>query len=209
MSSGPAPTRITNTRMAYRTEHPNGIAVRLLHSYSNTFTGAGGPQELITRAISGERHPAISASDLASARQLREREVDQLVARYLDVRNMRQVAREWQISRTTVAKHLADRGIDTSRRMNGTEVAEAARLYAEGWSSIRIGQRLGFDNHTVLAALRGAGAEIRSPAASRRAPSTSGRGLVAQPTRQEVLGRSKYREETPFRTIDLEGPSLV
>ena len=90
---------------------------------------------------------------------------------------MRQVAREWQISRTTVAKHLADRGIDTSRRMSETEIADALRLYAEGWSSIRIGQRIGFDNHTVLEALRSAGAEIRVPAAARNATSTVRQGL--------------------------------
>ena len=141
--------------------------VRLLHSYSNTFTGTGDPQELIARTTSGERHSATTASGLASARQLREREVDRLVERYLEVRNMRQVAREWQISRTTVAKHLADRGIDTSRRMNATEIIDAVRLYADGWSSIRIGQRLGFDNHTVLDALRRAHAPIRPPASAR------------------------------------------
>lgn len=141
--------------------------MRLLHSYSNTFTVTGGPQELIVRATRGERHPAATAGAPASARQLREHEVDRLVARYLEVRNMRQVAREWRMSRTTVAKHLADRGIETSRRMSETEVTEAARLYAEGWSSIRIGQHLGFDNHTVLDALKAAHVTIRPPAAAR------------------------------------------
>lgn len=49
------------------------------------------------------------------ARQLRDAETDQLVQRYLKVRNMREVAREFRLSRTTVAKLLAKRGIDTSR----------------------------------------------------------------------------------------------
>lgn len=71
------------------------------------------------------------------------------------------------MSRTTVAKHLADRGIDTSRRMSGTQIADAVRLYADGWSSIRIGQHLGFDNHTVIAALRAAEITIR-PALGRK-----------------------------------------
>lgn len=44
--------------------------------------------------------------------------------------------------------------------MSATEITEAARLYADGWSSIRIGQHLGFDNHTALSALRTSGATI-------------------------------------------------
>lgn len=70
-------------------------------------------------------------------------------------------------ARTTVAKHLAVRGIGTSRRMNTAEVETATRLYAEGPSSIRIGQQLGFDNHTIPTALRGAVVSLRQPAAAR------------------------------------------
>jgi len=56
------------------------------------------------------------------ARQLRDAETDQLVQRYLEVRNMRQAAREFGISRTTVAKLLTERGVDTSRGMKPSEV---------------------------------------------------------------------------------------
>lgn len=93
---------------------------------------------------------------MGRARQLRAAEADQLVRRYLEVRNMRQVAREYRMSRTTVAKLLTERGIDTSRGMK-----PAVRLYEDGLSSIVIGKRLGFDNHSVLKALRGAGVSIR------------------------------------------------
>jgi hypothetical protein len=87
--------------------------------------------------------------------------LDALVARYREIRNMRQLAREFRMSRTTVAKHLADRGIDTSKGMLPADVEQAVALYAEGYSSITIGKRLGFDNHTVLKALRDAGVVIR------------------------------------------------
>lgn len=97
------------------------------------------------------------------ARQLREREVDELVARYDEVRNMRQVAREFRVSRTTVAKVLAIRGVATSRRMSSVEITLAAELYEQGESSGTIGRKLGHDNHTVLRALRAAGVEIRPP----------------------------------------------
>ena len=75
---------------------------------------------------------------------------------------MREVAREFQMSRTTVAKHLADRGIDTSRGMKPADAKEAAELYAEGLSSIVIGKQLGFDNHTIIKALRQQDAPIRT-----------------------------------------------
>ncbi|WP_460530361.1 hypothetical protein [Humibacter ginsengiterrae] len=96
-----------------------------------------------------------------SAKQLRESEVDALVARYQQSRNMREVAREFRVSRTTVAKYLAARGIGTSRRMKPTDVDRAVTLYGEGLPSSVIGQRLGFDNHTILKALREQGVQIR------------------------------------------------
>jgi hypothetical protein len=80
---------------------------------------------------------------------------------YREVRNMRQVAREFRMSRTTVAKHLANRGVDTSRGMKPADITRAVELYAEGLSSIGIGKQLGFDNHTVLSALRAQGVPIR------------------------------------------------
>ena len=66
---------------------------------------------------------------------------------------MRQVAREFRVSRTTVAKLLAERGIETFRSMKPAEVERAVRMYKAGLSSIQIGKQLGFDNQTILNAL--------------------------------------------------------
>lgn len=41
------------------------------------------------------------------------------------------------------------------------DVIDPMELYAEGLSSINIGKQLGFDNHTVLSALRAQGVPIR------------------------------------------------
>ncbi len=101
------------------------------------------------------------------ARQLRHAETEQLVQRYLEVRNMREVAREFRVSRTTVAKLLDERGIDTSPGMTKADRETAARLYAQGLSSGQIGKQLGFDNHTILNAIRNAGITVRQPAAMR------------------------------------------
>ena len=66
------------------------------------------------------------------------------------------------MSRTTVAKHLGERGIMTTKSMSAEQAARAIELYNDGLSSIVIGKQLEFDNHTIIKALREAGIEIRS-----------------------------------------------
>ena len=73
----------------------------------------------------------------------------------------------FQLSRTTVARILKDHGIDASRRMSESEKSKAAELYERGQSSSAIGKQLGYDNHTILRALRRRGVSIRL-AANRR-----------------------------------------
>ncbi|MBB5617634.1 hypothetical protein [Microcella frigidaquae] len=65
------------------------------------------------------------------------------------------------MSRTTVARILTEHGIDASRRMTDAQISAAAALYGQGLSSAAIGQRLGFDNHTILKALRARSVAIR------------------------------------------------
>ena len=67
------------------------------------------------------------------------------------------------MSRTTVAKHLSGRDIVTTKSMSAEQIARAVALYADGLSSIVIGKQLGFDNHTIIAALRSMGVSIRPP----------------------------------------------
>jgi hypothetical protein len=95
------------------------------------------------------------------ARQLRAVEVDTLVARYEEVGSVNAIAHEYQVTRQTVAKLLAERGIETIRRMSATDVAIATDRYTLGDSAATIGRRLGFAPHTVLSALRAAGVPIR------------------------------------------------
>lgn len=135
--------------------------MRLLHFYSNHVAVATSPLELADRAGRSRRATSDTSAPVRSAKQLREHEIDVLVARYRELRNMRQVAREFRMSRTTVAKHLANRGIDASRGMKPADIDRAVDLYAEGLSSMSIGKQLGFDNHTILSALRAEGVPIR------------------------------------------------
>lgn len=136
--------------------------MHLLQVYSNPSRSTTSPQELLFRSGQSERPDEEPAAPVRRARQLRDAETDQLVRRYLEVRNMREVAREFRMSRTTVAKLLAERGVDTSRGMKSAEVKQAVRMYREGLSSVTIGKQLGYDNHTVLNRLRRAGVRIRT-----------------------------------------------
>jgi len=147
--------------------------VHLLQVYSNPAPGVVSPQELISRSTSRKRQKDTRAT-LRRARQLRAEEAELLITRYLAVRNIRTVAREFQVSRTTVARILTEHGIDASRKMTDTHVALAAALYEQGLSSAAIGQRLGFDNHTILKVLRGCGVAIRRAASPRQKDQTGG-----------------------------------
>lgn len=135
--------------------------VPLLQVYSNPVPGQVSPQELLFRSSSSKRPEGTSLKSRRTARQLRSHEIDEVVSRYDEITNIRQVAREFRLSRTTVARLLADRGVNTSRSMTPAEVKVAAEMYRRGESSGTIGVSLGFDNHTILKALRNAGVAIR------------------------------------------------
>lgn len=141
--------------------------MHLLQVYSNPTVNRASPQTLVFRSTSESRERITERPQRRLARQLRSAEIDKLVDRYRLVRNVKQVAREFGISRATAAKHLADRGVETSRGMSAAETETAIRLYSQGLSSAAIGQELGFDNHTILNAIRAAGLRVRRPVAVR------------------------------------------
>lgn len=134
--------------------------MHLLQVYSNPSPGVVAPQELLFRSATREPQQ-VRHAPRRRARHLRTDEVELIVSRYLFVRNIRTVAREFQISRTTVARILTERGIDASRRMTDAQISVAVELYSQGLSSAAIGERLGFDNHTILNAVRRHGVSIR------------------------------------------------
>ena len=147
--------------------------VHLLQVYSNPAAGVVAPQELLFRSTIREPQPA-SRAPRRRARQLRAGEVDLVIARYFEIRSIRTVARDFQVSRTTIARILTENGIDASRRMTEAQVTIAAKLYKQGVSSATIGHRLGFDNHTILKELRGRGVAIRPAIGRRRKDYTGG-----------------------------------
>ena len=90
------------------------------------------------------------------SRRLTSDEIDQLVARYKQTKNMRQVAREFRISRTTVREHLWRYGITvrSSKPMSELQKTKARELWVAGMPGTMIGKKLGFSHHTILRAVR-------------------------------------------------------
>ena len=108
------------------------------------------------QAESDHRKPEPERRIPASAIRLQPDEVDQLVARYNETKNMRLVAREFRLSRMTVREHLRKRGIRVRSAKPMTEVQKklAKQLYEVGEPSTTIGKKLGFSHHTILRAVR-------------------------------------------------------
>ena len=85
-----------------------------------------------------------------------------LVESYRAGNAVNQLAREFGISRQTIAAILDRHGIEhRQQRLSTDEIAEASRLYESGWSLARVGNHLDVNASTVLNVLRRIGAKIR------------------------------------------------
>jgi hypothetical protein len=75
---------------------------------------------------------------------------------------MKELASEFGIHRTSVSTDLTEHGVPVRcGGLDHEQAAEAVRLYEEGWSSGRLGERFNVSADTVLTVLRRAGASIR------------------------------------------------
>ena len=65
------------------------------------------------------------------------------------------MALRFGLHRTTVAGWLREAGVELRRQgLSAVEMPEVIRLYAEGWSCVRLGERFGCDHETVRQALK-------------------------------------------------------
>lgn len=77
---------------------------------------------------------------------------------------MKELAGRWKLHRTTVAGHLRKSGVKIRRRgIPGDQLAEASRLYGEGWSCQRLAARYSCDAETARQALLRLGIQLRAP----------------------------------------------
>ena len=112
-----------------------------------------------------EPHPA-----QRTARQLREPEIQELVAAYQAGATLQQLAERFRITPQTVSVRLKREGITPRwRRLTDADADEAVRLYAQGLSLARVGERLGFSADTVRLQLMKHGVKMRDPQGRERA----------------------------------------
>jgi hypothetical protein len=88
--------------------------------------------------------------------------VADLVGRYRAGVTLSSLAEGYKISRGAVRRLLQREGVEMRRRgLTSEQVDEAMRLYGQGWSLARVGERLGVDTGTVHARLRERGVRMR------------------------------------------------
>jgi site-specific DNA recombinase len=99
-----------------------------------------------------------------TARQLRQDELDHVVAGYHAGKTVYQLATKFGIDRRTVGRLLRKRGVDTTPPgLQPDEVLAAIDLYRTGWSLARIGNKYGIADTTVRVYLMKAGVTMRRP----------------------------------------------
>lgn len=81
-------------------------------------------------------------------RRLSSAELEALIAEYEGGARVGELARIYDLLRTTVAKHVARAG-KTRPVMTEAQIDEAVCLYGEGWTLHDVGQHLGVADQTI------------------------------------------------------------
>jgi DNA-binding transcriptional regulator LsrR (DeoR family) len=81
-------------------------------------------------------------------RRLAPADLGALIAEYEAGARVSELAKVYDLHRTTVAKHVARAG-KTRPVMTETQIDEAVRLYGDGWTLHNVGQQLGVGDQTV------------------------------------------------------------
>jgi hypothetical protein len=72
--------------------------------------------------------------------------------------------RRYGLGKGTVLNVLREAGaIREQHRPSTAQLAEAAQLYAQGWSLVKLGEHFGFDQSTIWKGLTRSGVKMRRP----------------------------------------------
>lgn len=139
--------------------------MELLQTYSNMTIRLNAQLGALLSRASDSSTSEVGGPD-RSPRQVQRRlgpaEVDRLVDGYRAGSTVRQLSAEFGVSRATVSAHLERQGLPRRyNRLSGDALAEAGRLYGDGWSLARLGERYGLDAGTVRRALLKSGVQTR------------------------------------------------
>lgn len=130
------------------------LVKRLAADLPTTLTGARRRTEAPIRS----RRPQVRLSDGVVAGLIRD---------YQAGATLTELARRVHVHRTTLTHRFRQAGVElrppTAPVLTSAQVQEAARLYADGWSLRRLGERYGCTDDTVRRALRRVGVAMRRP----------------------------------------------
>jgi transposase len=96
--------------------------------------------------------------------RLKAEQVRELVAAYVAGASVHQLTKQFQVHRSTVVAHLERHGIPrraSTRKLSDDDVPQAAKLYEQGWSLVRLGEHYSVDDETVRRALQRLGVKLR------------------------------------------------
>lgn len=157
-----------------------------------------GANRAADRASAAEREQRGRLSNPVQ-RRLAEAEVDELVARYVAGSAIDELARVFEVNRTTVISHLDRRDIPRRRvvrKMTDRMVAEAARRYGQGLSLKAVAEEFGVDARTLARELRRADVPIR--------PRRGYDGAGQHPPQRSALTPTCSVPAVPDKSADLE-----
>jgi len=137
--------------------------VELLRLYSNRQLGRNGLLDVRISALSEHRPPAKAVPRLAMTR-LDDVAILDLIDRYHSGAQIKDLAKRFGVHRTTVTALLHRHGVERRRLgLSPDQADDARRLYGDGWSLARLGDKFGVDDMTVRRYLLLAGSVMRSP----------------------------------------------
>lgn len=129
-----------------------------------TRRGRRGANRAVDSASAAERQGTGRLSNPVQ-RRLSEAEVDELVARYVAGSAIDELARVFEVNRTTVISHLDRRDIPRRRvvrKMTDRTVVEASSRYGQGLSLEVVAEEFGVHSRTLAREFRLAGVPVRA-----------------------------------------------
>jgi AraC-like DNA-binding protein len=137
--------------------------VELLHHYWNTGLSSNKLLTVLGVARSQQR-VQVPTKPVQVQRRLSPAGTQELIAAYRQGAGVKELARRFGIHRETVAAIIDRAGLaPRTRGLSEYQINDAARLYAEGWSLGRLGEKFGVDGTTVWRALLREGVVMRKP----------------------------------------------
>jgi lambda repressor-like predicted transcriptional regulator len=134
-----------------------------MHLYSNPKAGLESLQKLLVGAKTARR-PSERPVPWQTQVRLDPHQAKELASAYSAGNATNELAARFGIHRATVTAILHRLGVDLRQRgLTDEQVAEACRLYPEGWSLARLAERYGVTDMTVRRYLLLAGVVMRLP----------------------------------------------